>query len=749
MHIKQISTVVFIYLVKLRVRKTVFIVPELNLLYNNWVLGEKAEYDPLKKYTTLLKGVFSLKQYDPKHIINIAMAGHSGAGKTSVAEAMLYLSKASDRLGKIADGNTQLDFDPEEIRRKVSIVTAVAPVEWKNTKINIIDTPGLFDFEGGLFEGYRAAETAVIVVSAKDGVNVGTEKAVKAADKEGLTKIFFVNGVCDEDARFYRVLEDLKSTFGASVCPVLVPHIENGQANTYINLLEYKAYKYDAKGNVAPTAIIPEMGDRFEGLREAIKEAVAETSEELMEKFFMEEEFTPEEIITGVSQGVKDGSLCPVFCGDAATTYGIEQFMSSLTWLAPTAADKGGETAVDVNGDPVEIACNEQGATAAIIFKTVADPFVGKLSYFKVVSGKVSTDTPLVNMRTGNQERITKVLTVRGKKQEDASAVVAGDIGAIPKLTSANTGDTLCSPTRKVVLNAIDYPAPSFSMAVYPKKKGEEDKVAQGLARLAEEDPTIKYKNDPETTELVMSGMGEQHLDVVVTKLKSKFNVEVELKQPKVAYRETIRGKSDVEGKHKKQSGGSGQYGDVWIKFEPCDSDDLQFEIAVVGGSVPKQFFPAVEKGLRDSIKKGPLAGYPVVGVKATLYDGKYHPVDSNEMAFKTAAQLAFKAGIPQAKPALLEPVGTLKATVPDANMGDIMGEVNKRRGRVLGMSAAEGGMQVVEAEVPMAEMADFSVFMRQCTQGRGTFTFEFVRYEDAPAQVAQKVIEAAKAEED
>ena len=689
-----------------------------------------------------------MKQYDAKHILNIAMAGHSGAGKTSIAEAMLYLSKASDRLGKIADGNTQMDFDAEEIKRKVSVVTAVAPVEWKNTKINIIDTPGLFDFEGGVYEGYRAAETAIIVVSAKDGINVGTEKAVKAADKEGLTKIFFVNGVCDEDARFYRVLEDLKATFGPSVCPVVVPHIENGQANTYINLLEYKAYKYDNKGNASPTPIIPEMGDRLEGLREAIKEAVAETSEELMDKFFMEEEFTPEEIITGVSQGVKDGSLCPVFCGDAASTYGIEQFMTTLTWLAPTAEAKGGETAVDVNGDPVEIAVNEAGATAAIIFKTVADPFVGKLSYFKVVSGKVSTDTPLINMRTGNQERITKVLTVRGKKQEDASAVVAGDIGAIPKLTNANTGDTLCSPTRRVVLNGVDYPAPSFSMAMYPKKKGEEDKVAQGLARLAEEDPTIKYISNPETKELVVSGMGEQHLDVVVSKLKAKFNVEVELQQPKVAYRETIRGRSDVQGRHKKQSGGSGQFGDVFIKFEPCDSDGLEFDIAVVGGSVPKQFFPAVEKGLRESMKHGMLAGYPVVGVKATLYDGSYHPVDSNEMAFKLAAQIAFKNGIPQAKPTMLEPIGALKATVPDANMGDIMGEVNKRRGRVLGMNVGEGGMQVVEAEVPMAEMADFSVYMRQVTQGRGTFSFEFERYEDAPAQVAQKVIEAAKAEE-
>ncbi len=686
-----------------------------------------------------------MKQYDAKHILNIAMAGHSGAGKTSVAEAMLYLAKASDRLGKIADGNTMLDYDAEEIKRKVSVLTAVAPVEWKNMKINLIDTPGLFDFEGGICEGYRAAETAMIVVSAKDGVNVGTEKAVKAANKAGLTKLFFVNGVCDENARFYRVLEDLKATFGPSVCPVIVPFIENGEANTYINLFEYKAYTYDKSGKITPSDILPEMGNRLEGLREAIKEAVAETSEDLMEKFFEGEEFTPEEIILGVSQGVKDGTLCPVFCGDAHSTFGIEQFMNSLSWLAPTAADKGSEMGVDVNGDPVDIAVNEAGATAAIVFKTVADPFVGKLSYFKVVSGKVSTDTPLVNMRTGKEERITKVLTVKGKKQEDATYIGAGDIGAIPKLQATITGDTLCAPTRRVILDGVDYPAPSFSMAMYPKKKGEEDKVAQGLVRLAEEDPTIKFVNNSETKEMVVSGMGEQHLDVVVSKLKNKFNVEVDLKQPKVAYRETIRSTSDVQGRHKKQSGGSGQFGDVWIKFEPCDSDSLEFEVQVVGGSVPKQFYPAVEKGLRDSIKKGPLAGYPVVGVKAILHDGSSHPVDSNEMAFKMAAQIAFKNGIPQAKPTLLEPIGALKANVPGANMGDIMGEVNKRRGRVLGMNVGEDGMQIVEAEVPMAEMADFSVYMRQVTQGRGSFSFEFERYEDAPAQVASKVIEEAK----
>ena len=686
-----------------------------------------------------------MKQYDAKKILNIALAGHSGAGKTSVAESIIYLAGLSDRIGKIADGNTVLDYDPEEIKRKASVITAVAPIEWKNTKMNFIDTPGLFDFEGGVREGMRAADSALIVVSGKNGVDVGTEKAVKLADKMGLTKMSFVNGLCDESARFYRVFETLKSTFGPAVCPVIVPFIQDGQANIYVNLFEYKAYKYE-NGKMSQTDM-PDMGDRLEGLRVAIKEAVAETSEELLDKFIMGEEFTPEEIILGVSQGVKDGSILPVFCGDAQNTYGINQLLDSLTWLAPSAADKGSEFGVDTNGDPVEISVNENGAAAAIVFKTVADPFVGKLSYFKVISGKISTDTPLVNMRTGNQERITKVLTVRGKKQEDAAYVGAGDIGAIPKLQNTMTGDTLCAPTRKVILEGIEYPNPTYTMAIYPKTKGEEEKVAAGLAKLAEEDPTIKFGMNTETHEMIVSGMGEQHLDVIVSKLKNKYNVDVVLKDPKIAYRETIRKKVSVQGRHKKQSGGHGQFGDVWIEFEPWDCDDLEFAERVVGGAVPKGFFPAVEKGLRDAIQKGPLAGYPVVGLKATLYDGSYHPVDSSEMSFKMAAAIAYKNGMPQANPTLLEPIGSLKAMVPDNNMGDIMGEVNKRRGRVLGMNPGEDGMQVVEAEVPMAEMHDFSTYIRQVTQGRGSFTFEFVRYEDAPANVAQKIIENAKKE--
>ena len=686
-----------------------------------------------------------MNQYQANHIINLAVAGHSGAGKTSLAEAMLYLSGASDRRGKVGDGNTVCDYDPEEIRRKSSISAAVAPLEWKNKKINLLDAPGLFDFEGGMMEAMRAADTVLVVISGKDGVAVGTEKAVAAAEKRDLAKIFFVNGLCDESARFYRVFEDLKAQFGPSVCPVVVPFIQDGQANIYINLLEYKAYDYSGGKPVAVP--MPDMGDRLEGLRTAIYEAVAETDDELFEKYFAGEPFTPEEVIVGVSKGVKSGTITPVFCGDALLMRGMEQFMDGLCWLAPSAEEKAGEIGLDVDGNPVELSVNEDGAAAAIVFKTVADPFIGKLSYVKVVSGKISTDSQLVNMRTGNTERVGKTVMLVGKKQVDVKYIGAGDIGAIPKLTATNTGDTLCSPTRKVTLDGVEYPNPTLRMAIVPAKKGEEDKVAQGMMRLSEEDPTLQFSTNNETHEMILSGLGEQHLDVAVSKLKSKFGVDVTLKKPKVPYRETIRKTVQVQGRHKKQTGGHGQFGDVWIEFSPCDSEGLEFGERVVGGSVPKGFFPAVEKGLRECIQKGPLAGYPVVGLSAVLYDGSYHPVDSSEMSFKTAAALAYKAGMPQANPVLLEPIGHLKATVPDANMGDIMGEVNKRRGRVLGMEPAGHGRQTVEAEVPMAEMHDFTTFIRQCTQGRGSFTFEFERYEEAPQNVAQKVIEEAKAE--
>lgn len=686
-----------------------------------------------------------MNQYQAKNIINLAVAGHSGAGKTSLAEAMLYLSGASDRRGKVGEGNTVCDYDPEEIRRKASISAAVAPLEWKNKKINLLDAPGLFDFEGGLCETMRAADTVLIVISGKDGISVGTEKAFAAAEKRHLAKIFFVNGLCDESARFYRVFEDLKAQFGPSVCPVVVPYIQGDQANIYINLLEYKAYDYSGGKPVAVP--MPDMGDRLEGLRTAIYEAVAETDDALFEKYFAGEEFTPEEVIVGVSKGVKAGTITPVFCGDAMLMRGMEQFLDGVAWLAPSAEEKAAEIGVDVDGNPVELPVKEDAAAVALVFKTVADPFIGKLSYLKVISGKISTETQLVNMRTGNAERVGKTVMMVGKKQEDVKYIGAGDIGAVPKFAAVNTGDTLCAPTRKVTLEGVEYPTPALTMAIVPKNKGEEDKVAQGMLRLSEEDPTLQFSNNVETHELVIGGLGEQHLDVAVSKLKTKFGVEVTLKTPKVPYRETIRKMVQVQGRHKKQTGGHGQFGDVWIEFSPCDSEGLEFGERVVGGSVPKGFFPAVEKGLRECILKGPLAGYPVVGLSAVLYDGSYHPVDSSEMAFKTAASIAYRDGMPKANPVLLEPIGHLRATVPDGNMGDVMGEVNKRRGRVLGMEPAGSGRQTVEAEVPMAEMHDFCTFLRQCTQGRGSFTFEFERYEEAPGNVSQKVIEAAKAE--
>ena len=685
-----------------------------------------------------------MNTYPAKNIINVAMAGHSGAGKTSLAEAMLYLAGASDRRGKVGEGNTVCDSDPEEIRRKTSVSTAVAPFEWKNKKINLLDTPGLFDFQGGLYEAARAAESVVIVLAGKSGVSVGTEKAFAAAEKRGLSKIFFVNGLCDEGSDFYKVFEDLKASFGPSVCPIVVPYFEDGKADKYINMLEYKAYDYS--GGKPVQVDMPNMGARLEGLRTAIYEAVAETSDELFEKYFSGEEFTPEEVIVGVSQGVKSGTISPVFCGDAMLMRGMEQFMDGLCWLAPSAADKGAEIGVDVDGNPVEIAVKEDAATAAIVFKTVADPFIGKLSYVKVLSGKISTETPLINMRTGNTERVGKTVMMCGKKQEDVKAITAGDIGAIPKLAGVNTGDTLCAPARKVTLDGIAYPTPEMRMAIVPKNKGDEDKVAQGIMRLAEEDPTIRFENNAETKEMVISGMGEQHLDVIVSKLKTKFGVDVTLRSPRVPYRETIRKTVSVQGRHKKQTGGHGQFGDVWIEFSPCDADGLEFAERVVGGAVPKGFFPAVEKGLRECIARGPLAGYPVVGLKATLYDGSYHPVDSSEMAFKTAASIAYKNGMPQANPVLLEPIGELKATVPDANMGEIMGEVNKRRGRVMGMNPTGDGETVLEAEVPMAEMMSYAIDLRSMTQSRGTFTFHLVRSEDCPAAAQEKAIAEAKA---
>ncbi len=688
--------------------------------------------------TTVNREETILKTYAADKIRNIVIAGHGGRGKTTLSEAMLYLAGATDRLGRVLDGNTVMDYDQEERKRKASVQAAVAPLEWLDTKINIIDTPGLFDFAGGVSEGMRAAGTALIVLAAGGGVDVGAEKAYKAANKSDRSIMFAVTKCDAENSDFHKTYEALKEEYGSTVCPVVVPVMEGGKVACYVDLALGKAYKYtNGKKSEVP---VPQ-NDLIEEMRAALLEAVAATDDELMEKFFNEEPFSDDEIFSGLTSGITDGSLYPVFACSGYTTDAVDLILDSIANFAPSAASKTSEHGLK---------CDPNGPFAAICFKTIADPFVGKMSYFKVVSGTITPDRPAYNPRTGDSQKMGKIITVRGGKQEDAPLITAGDIGVVTKLNDVMTGDTLCSEKEPVELDKVDFPKPCLSMAVKVRKKGEEEKVATGLKRLMDEDPTIEYHNNDETKEMILSGLGEQHLDIIVSKLKSKFGVEIDLEVPKVAYRETIKKKIEVQGKHKKQSGGHGQYGDVWIRFEPCDSEDLVFAEEVFGGSVPKNFFPAVEKGLRECVQKGIVAGYPVVGLKATLYDGSYHPVDSSEMAFKTAASLAFKKLNPDAKPAILEPIGVLNAYMPDDNLGDIMSDITKRRGRVLGMGPAdEPKMQKLEAEVPMAEMGDFSTVLRSVTQGRGYFDFTFARYEEAPANVAEKVIADSKAKEE
>ena len=685
-----------------------------------------------------------MKQYLAARIRNIALTGHSDSGKTSLAEALLFKAGASDRLGKTSEGNTICDFDPEEIKRKVSVCTAVAPFAWGSTKINLIDTPGLFDFAGEAAQGVRAAESLLIAVSGKSGVDVGTEKAYKMAKDLSKATLFFVSKLDVEHSDFYKVFEELKSTFGPSVCPIVVPYVEDQQVKCYINLIDMKAYTYDDKGE-AHEVDMPDFGHRLDGLTAAVSEAVAETDESLFEKYFSGEKFTRDEIIRGVHTGVTNGSISPVLCGCSTNLQGIDMLLDCIVDLLPSPWEKGAEVAVDAEGEPVEVPCTDEAPLAAYVFKTIADPFVGKLSYVKVISGKLAADSAPINSRTGQPERLGKIIYIRGKKQEDTAYITAGDIGAVTKLAATETGDALCDPKKVLSFDPIHFPHPCLTMAIKAEAKGDEAKIASALQRLMEENPTLAYENNAETHQQLISGLGEQHLDVLVSKLKNKFGVSVSLEVPRVAYRETIRKKVKVQGKHKKQSGGHGQFGDVWVEFEPTVGDDLVFEEKVFGGAVPKSFFPAVEKGLQDCVKHGVLAGYPVVGLKATLVDGSYHPVDSSEMSFKMAASLAYKAGMPQASPVLLEPIGNLKVYVPDSNTGDIIGDLNKRRGRVLGMNPANDGLQEIEADVPMSEMSDFATAIRSMTQGRGYFTLEFARYEQLPSNLEAKVIEEAK----
>ena len=687
-----------------------------------------------------------MKKYDSTKIKNIAIAGHAGSGKTSLTEALLYKSGATDRLGKVLDGNTVSDYNAEEIKRKCSIYTSLATLETDDLKLNILDTPGLFDYEAGMVEGISASGCVMITVSGKSGVKVGTHKAYDYAVEHGKPRMFVVTKLDDDNANFNNVLTELKAEFGPTVCPVVVPVIADRKIVSYVNLIEMKAYKYDDKGNAVetdmPTAdVAANMEYRIDGLVEAVSEAVAETDEALFEKFFSGEAFTQKELIDGIHKGMNEGIITPVTCVSSTTLAGIDMLMKEISLLLPAPTDLKPKAAEDKDGNIVDVALDADAPLSALVFKTVADPFVGKMSYIKVLSGVLKTNGEVVNATTGETEKVGKLVSLCGRKQTEVAEAVAGDIVVATKM-NVNTNDTICDSSRAVKFEAVTYPNPCYKMAVKAKAQGDESKISNAISRLLEEDLTLSYAQDENTLEQILSGLGEQHLASALSKLKNDFGVEVELSVPKIPYKETIKKKVKVQGRHKKQSGGHGQYGDVWIEFEPCISDELIFEEKVFGGAVPKNFFPAVEKGLQECVKKGVLAGFPVVGLKAILVDGSYHPVDSSEMAFKMAATIAYKEGLPQAEPMLLEPIGALNVTVPDDNTGDIIGELNKRRGRVLGMTPAEKkGMTEVTAEVPLSEMADFTMLLRQMTQGRGFFTLEQERYDQLPSNLVAEVI--------
>lgn len=677
-----------------------------------------------------------MKIYDAQNIRNIVLAGHASKGKTTLAEALLSAAGATERLGKVEDGTAVMDYDAEEKKRKISVSCAVAPVEYKGKKINILDTPGLFDFAEGAAEGIRAAETALIVVSARSGLAVGAEKAFKNAGSRRMARIFVTTKMDDERADFYKAFNAMAAKFGTSVCPVVIPVLQNGKVAAYYNMIDGKAYAYDGFKS-AVVEVSHDDAARFDAIHEVFNEAVAGTDEEIMEKYFAGEELTKEDRLKGLRIGVADGSIIPVFALSGISGAACDMLLDFIADVCPAPKSE-----YAISGDePVELSPDPNGPLAAVCFKTVADPFIGKLSFFKVLSGKITPNSAAYNERTGKEERMGKIVTMFGAKQIDCPEIPAGDIGAVVKLSGFNTGDTLCSADKVIRADGVATPNPTYSMAVKAVKKGDEEKIASGFSRLCEEDPSLEFSVNNETHEQIIKGLGEQQIDVAVAKLRSKFSVDVELSAPKIAYRETITKKISAQGRHKKQSGGHGQFGDVFIEFEPSTCDKLEFAERIVGGSVPKNFFPAVEKGLNECMEKGVLAGYPMVGIKATLYDGSYHPVDSSEMSFKMAASLAFKEGVSKAGPILLEPIMTVKVTCNDDAMGDVIGDINKRRGRVLGMTPSGDGMQEILSEIPQAEMATFSTAMRQITQGRGSFESEFARYERCPEHIAQKII--------
>ncbi len=679
-----------------------------------------------------------MKQYTSQQIKNIAFLGHGGSGKTTLVDSILYYGKAVERIGKIADGTTVMDFDVEEKKRKTSVQLSAYPLEINEGKWNILDAPGLFDFEAGAAEALSCADNAIIVLSGKSGMTVGAQQSYQKAKALGKPTAFFIGKLDSNHAHFYRVISILTGLYGAVICPIVVPYVEGEAVKCYVDLINEKAYTFDG---VKKTECYMPNSDEVNQMRDIMLEAIASMDEELMEKYFEGEPFTYDEKISAISKGIRTGEISPVFAGIQQTGDGVPLMVELLDKLLPTANECA--TAIIKGEDEQKILPDESGKPVAYVFKTIADPFVGKLSYFKVISGKIAGDTRLKIKRSDEEVRPGKVMYIKAGKQEDAAYITAGDIGCAAKMGAVLTGDTLGDAD--YVVKSAAFPVANLSVAVFPANKGDEEKIANGLARLAEEDLTIKVKYNTETKEQILSGLGEQHIDVIVSRLKQKFGVSIVMKAPSVAYRETIRKTAKVQGKYKKQSGGHGQYGDVWIEFEPCDSEELVFEEKVFGGAVPKNFFPAVEKGLRDSVKQGVLAGYPMVGVKATLLDGSYHPVDSSEMAFKTAASLAFKEGIPQCAPTLLEPIGILEVITADDCLGDVIGEINKRRGRVVGMEPCENKNQKVTSEIPISETSDFATSMRSITQGRATFTLEFKCYEEMPDMLAKEVIAKAQ----
>lgn len=675
-----------------------------------------------------------------KNIKNVCLLGHGGNGKTSLVESMLYLAKETDRLGKTSDGNTVSDYDPEETKRKFSISASVVPVMWKNSKINFLDTPGTLDFAGEVMQSLRVCGTALIVMDAKSGVDVGSELAWERATALGVPKAFFINKMDDDNANFGRTIEQMREVFGQAICPVAIPIIVNRKPLGFADLITMKGYEYVKDGSQKEMNIPDESMQKILGFRDMLMEALALTGDELMEKFFAGEAFTEEEMFAAMNKGIIDGTIAPVMVGSASTLMGIAPLLNIIADSFPNPLDRKGER--DENGE--EVKPDPNGETAVFVFKTIADPFVGKMSFFKVMNGTLKKDMTLTNRTNGTAEKFAHIYMIRGKKQTEVDEIVCGDIGMTAKLAATGTNDTLGGPKNYA---PVEFPHPYMRMAIVPKAKGDEDKISTAVARMLEEDPTLRYENNAETKQMLLYGLGDTHLDVVVSKLKSRYGASVELVEARVPYRETIKKRVQVEGKHKKQSGGSGQYGHVKITFSPGEAEGLTFTQSVVGGSVPKGFYPAVEKGLLEAMQKGVLAGFPVVNLAADLFDGSYHPVDSNEISFKLAAKLAYKEGLPKANPVILEPVGTLKVRVPDGLVGDVIGDLNKRRGRVLGMNPDEHakGRTIVEAEVPMAEMANYTIALRALSQGRGVFDYEFTRYEEAPANVAQKIIEDAK----